>query len=96
MARLGDADRAVVTDTKGMESAAHQILEPIASAWRVSRDGEPVAAVDVHEEGGNVVVSATVGNTARPYRFDSIEAADNFVRDLVASFAYLGCDVAAG
>jgi hypothetical protein len=79
-----------------MESAAHQIHEPIASAWRVSREGEPVAAVDVHEHGGNVVVSATVGGTARPYRFDSVEAADTFVRDLVASFAYLGCDVAVG
>jgi len=79
-----------------MESAAHQIREPIASAWRVSREGEPIAAVDVHESGGNVVVSATVGGNARPYRFDSVEDADTFVRDLVASFAYLGCDVAAG
>jgi hypothetical protein len=79
-----------------MESAAHQIHEPIASAWRVSREGEPIATVDVHENGGNVVVSTTVGGSAKPYRFDSVEAADTFVRDLVASFAYLGCDVAAG
>ena len=61
---------ATITDTTGMESAAHQIQEPIASAWRVSREGEPIAAVDVHENGGRVVVSATVGGTARPYRFD--------------------------
>ena len=78
-----------------MESAAHQIHEPIASAWRVSREGERIATVDVNEKGGNVVVSTTVAGAMRPYRFDSVEAADTFVRDLVASFAYLGCDVAA-
>jgi hypothetical protein len=78
-----------------MESAVHQIFAPVSNAWRVTRDGEPFAAVDVHEDGGNIVVSTTVGGSARPHRFDSVEAADVFVRDLVASFAYLGCDVAA-
>ena len=30
----------------------------------------------------------------RPYRFPDRDAADAFVRDLVASFSYLGCQIA--
>jgi hypothetical protein len=69
---------------------------PVANAWRVSREGSPIALVDLREKGGSVVVVASVeGSKAqpKPYRFGSFEAADAFVRDLIASFAYLGCDV---
>ena len=41
------------------------------------------------------MVAAMVEGAAKtkPYRFASLDAADAFVRDLIASFAYLGCDV---
>jgi hypothetical protein len=78
-----------------MQPVAQIAHATTTSAWRVSRDGSPVAVVDLREEGGNVVVAAEVEGAAKakPYRFASFEAADAFVRDLIASFAYLGCDV---
>ena len=80
-----------------MQPVAHAAQAPTENAWRVSRDGSPVAFVDLRQEGGNVVVAAEVEGAAkaRPYRFASFEAADAFVRDLIVSFAYLGCDVVA-
>jgi len=76
-------------------------LSPVLEAeatWRVSRDGAPVASVAISREGGDVVVATDLvqeGATAvAPCRFASLEAADAFVNDLMASFAYLGCDVA--
>jgi len=68
----------------------------MATAWRISREGDLVAELDVREEGGGVLVATTMGEATKPYRFTSLEAADTFVRDLTASFAYLGCDVVAG
>lgn len=80
-----------------MQSVAHAALAPIPAAWHVTREGAEVASVSVGEEGGGVVVEAKVqgrqGNS--PFRFDTLAAADAFLRDLLASFAYLGCDVAA-
>jgi hypothetical protein len=72
------------------------VLETDAS-WRVSRDGAPVALVAIRREGGDVVVDTEITDTAAaldPARFASLEAADAFVSDLIASFSYLGCDVA--
>lgn len=67
------------------------------SSWRVTREGEVVAAVDVMHEGGDIVVLAgpAQGPTnPKPYRFPTLQAADAFLTDLMASFAYLGCEVA--
>jgi hypothetical protein len=67
------------------------------SSWRISREGTVVAAVDVRHEGVEVVVLAgpTDGPTApKPYRFPTLQAADHFLTDLMATFAYLGCEVA--
>jgi hypothetical protein len=66
------------------------------SSWSVSREGALVAAVDVRQEGGDVVVLAgpVQGGNPKPYRFPTFQAADSFLTDLMASFAYLGCDVA--
>jgi hypothetical protein len=67
---------------------------PVTGAWTISREGNAVASVDVTEEGGGVAVTAIVGKKKpSSYQFASIEAADAFVRDLLASFTYLGCDV---
>ena len=82
-----------------MQPVAHAAAHaPTENIWRVSRDGSPVAFVDLREEGGNVVVAAEIEGTAKAkaYRFASIESADAFVRDLITSFAYLGCDIVAG
>jgi len=72
------------------------VLEPDPS-WYVTRDGAPVASVFVRREGGQVVVDTAlkVNGAAAidPCRFTSLEAADAFVSDLMASFSYLGCDV---
>ena len=38
---------------------------------------------------------ATDADRIRPYRFADRDAADAFVRELVASFSYLGCRVSA-
>ncbi len=44
-----------------------------------------------------MVVSATgPSGSATPYRFHSLQDADEFVSDLMTSFSYLGCDVSAG
>jgi hypothetical protein len=64
------------------------------ASWRVSRDGEVVAMVDLRHEGGAVLVSAGPVTRPKPYTFDSLQAADVFITDLLASFAYLGCEVA--
>jgi hypothetical protein len=63
------------------------------SSWRVSLDGAVVAVVDVRHEGGEVVVDTAVDGVA-PHTFDTLQAADSFLDDLMTSFAYLGCDVA--
>jgi len=66
-------------------------------SWHVTRDGEPVASVAIRREGGQVVVNTTLKGDAAaeldPCRFQSLQAADAFVSDLIASFSYLGCDV---
>ena len=51
----------------------------------------------LRREGGDVVVAADLAAapTGRPHRFETLQAAEAFVGDLIASFAYLGCDVAA-
>jgi len=60
------------------------------------REGSVVAVVSVRQEHGEVVVSAgREPAQVRPYRFDTLQAADAFVSDLMTSFSYLGCDVAA-
>ena len=76
-----------------MQSAAHQTY---TAAWRVSREGTLVAAIDVSEEGGSVVVAPTVDGNIKPHHFATLEAADRFLRDLTASFAYLGCELSTG
>jgi hypothetical protein len=82
-----------------MQAAAHLGNETIGSSWRVSRDGNPVAIVQVRHEGGGVVVSAELGGEGTPKRtcpnrFPTLRAAEVFVADLIASFSYLGCEVA--
>ena len=50
-------------------------------------------SVAVRQEHGEVVVSvAETSNTEKPYRFDTLQAADAFLSDLMTSFSYLGCD----
>jgi len=88
----------VTPDIKGMQPAAHPAQAPGEGSWRVSRDGGPVAVVDVRHGRGQVLVAADVGGAPakKPYSFGSIESANEFVNDLMTSFAYLGCDVARG
>jgi hypothetical protein len=38
--------------------------------------------------------SSPEGSSGKPYRFPTLQAADSFLTDLMASFAYLGCEVA--
>ena len=82
-----------------MEAAAPLTAQATAE-WRVQRDGAPFATVATHRDGDGVVVSTRLLNAdsdaarTRPYRFPDVNAADAFVRDLVASFSYLGCQVA--
>jgi hypothetical protein len=81
-----------------MAFAAQPAPAPVGSSWRVSRDGIPVAVVALREEPSGVLVAADLasgGAGSRPNRFDTLQAAQAFVGDLIASFAYLGCDVAA-
>ena len=80
-----------------MTSAAQALPASRHSSWRVSRDGVAVAVVALRREGGDVVVAADLAAApaARPHRFETMQAAEAFVSDLIASFAYLGCDVAA-
>ena len=73
-------------------SLNHQMLD---ASWRVTRDGALVAVVSIADEGGEIVVRAGAASTdPRPYRFESLQAADAFVGDLMTSFSYLGCEVA--
>ena len=81
-----------------MTSAAQPQPASTASSWRVSRDGATVATVALCHEGDGVVVAADLAAGpagARPHRFETLQAAEAFVGDLIDSFAYLGCDVAA-
>ena len=93
--RVGRSRRAA--DTEGMEAAA-PLTDRATAEWRVQRDGAPFATVATHRDGAGVVVSTQLlgaaDDTVRPYTFADTNAADSFVRDLVASFAYLGCQVA--
>ena len=82
-----------------MQAAAHLGNETIGSSWRISRDGNAVAVVEVRHEGGGVVVCAELGGDGAPKRtcpnrFPTLRAAEVFVADLIASFSYLGCEVA--
>ena len=64
------------------------------------RDGAHVASVTARPDGAGIVVSTQMhgeesdAERIRPYRFPDRDAADAFVRDLVASFSYLGCQIA--
>jgi len=68
------------------------------ATWQVVRDGTPFASVVTRADSAGVVVATQIfgAPAARisPHRFADLEAADLFVNDLVASFAYLGCQVA--
>ena len=82
-----------------MEAAA-PLTDLVTGEWRVQRDGNPFATVATHRDGSGVVVSTQLlgeegdADRIRPYRFPTLDAADAFVRDLIASFSYLGCQVA--
>ena len=78
-----------------MASAARPVSAPVLSSWHVTRDGVTVADVALRREVGGVVVTATIADGSRLHRFESLQAADTFVHDLIASFSYLGCDVVA-
>ncbi len=84
---------------RDMETVA-PITDSATSTWQVLRDGNPVASVATHRDASSVVVATQMfgeGGDAqriRPHRFPDLEAAESFVRDLVASFSYLGCQVA--
>src|SRR5262245_1291469 len=67
--------------------------EPYSAFWRVTREGNLVATIDIHEEGALVVVAVTVESITTPYEFASPETADTFLQDLTTSFAYLGCEL---
>jgi len=82
-----------------MEAAA-PLTDQVTGEWRVQREGTPFATIATHRDGAGVVVSTRLLGGAgdadgiRPHRFPDLNAADSFVRDLVASFSYLGCQVA--
>jgi hypothetical protein len=76
-------------------SAAIQLAVDHATSWRITREGTNVASVAVRQEQGEVVVLAETTAAEKPYRFDTLEAADAFLSDLMTSFSYLGCDIAA-
>jgi len=76
-------------------SAAIQLAVDRDTSWRVTREGSGVATVAVRQEQGEVVVLAGTPSAEKPYRFDTLEAADAFLSDLMTSFSYLGCDIAA-
>jgi len=89
----GDARAVATADTEVMSTAPDVAAAP-ATSWRVTRDGDLIALVRMTQELGGVVVSAGRSpSAAKPYRFDTVGEADVFVADIVASFAYLGCDV---
>ncbi len=78
-----------------MQSAAQPASVPADGSWRVSREGSPVATIGLRHERGKVVVAADIeGKKAqKPYRFGTVAAANEFIKELMTSFAYLGCDV---
>ncbi len=69
------------------------------TTWQVLSDGAPLATLASYRDGAGVVVTAHIvgdGDEAeriRPYRFADPGAAESFLRDLLASFSYLGCHV---
>ena len=73
--------------------SAIQLAVEQDTSWRVTREGADVATVAVRQEQGEVVVVAGTSSTEKPYRFDSLQAADAFLSDLMTSFSYLGCDI---
>ena len=82
-----------------METAALLNDRPTAT-WQVLRDGAPLASVVTRSDGSGIIVATQIYGEAsdadriRPHRFPDLDAAELFVRDLVASFSYLGCQVA--
>ena len=77
-------------------SVAHSFDVLPDASWKVTREGAVVAIVGVIQEHGEVVVSAGgPSGSPKPYRFHSLQDADEFVSDLMTSFSYLGCDVSA-
>ena len=82
-----------------MEAAA-PLTDLVTGEWRVQREGNPFATVATHRDGTGVVVSTQLlgdegdADRIRPYRFPDVNAAETFVRDLITSFSYLGCQVA--
>jgi len=85
-----------MADTECM-SAAIQLDSVTDASWRITRDGDHVTTIAVRQQQGETLVSATADSPgpSRPYRFDSLQAADAFLSDLMTSFSYLGCDIAA-
>jgi hypothetical protein len=77
-----------------MQTAATLNGAPVDASWRISRDGSVLAVVEIRHEGGAVVVSAGPADAPKLHSFPSLQAADAFTADLLASFAYLGCEVA--
>jgi hypothetical protein len=77
-------------------SAAIQVDTVTDASWRITRDGDHVTTIAVRQQQGETLVSATADppGPSRPYRFDSLQAADAFLSDLMTSFSYLGCDIA--
>jgi hypothetical protein len=81
-------------------AAAEALTDRITGEWRVQREGTPFATITTHRDGAGVLVSTELlggagsASRVRPYHFSDVSAADSFVRDLVASFSYLGCQVA--
>ena len=75
-------------------STAIQLVVDHDTAWRVTREGTDVVKVAVRQEQGEVLVLAETSNTEKPYRFDTLQAADAFLSDLMTSLSYLGCDIA--
>jgi hypothetical protein len=76
-----------------MSTAINLVVDQDTS-WRVTREGSDVATIAVRQEQGEVLVLAGTSDTEKPYRFDTLQAADAFLSDLMTSFSYLGCDIA--
>jgi hypothetical protein len=91
----GGAQRAQGADTERMQPAAYPDTTSDTGSWRVSREGTPVAVVDLRHERGKVTVAAAIEGkkSHKPHQFGTVAAANDFIRELMTSFAYLGCDV---